>query len=115
MHGVKDCPQIRSLVNSLLLQVCFGENELIMNFDNEISMTIMVYIGIQANNYKPVHHNLISSFLTSLIGTRISRVLVVDEDTLKIVFEGEKVLHLSDESRYYESILVKLPNSTLVI
>lgn len=115
MHGVKDSPQLRSLTGSLLQQICFGENEVILRFDEGISINISVDIAIRSNNYRPAPGVFISSYLVGLLGKKISRVNILGSDTLELIFDGAESIRLTDESEHYESVIITLPTSTLVI
>ena len=115
MYGVRSDPALAQLENALLLQVCFGQNEVILNFDDERSVTVMVDIGISANQYRSIDPKYISSFLVSLLGRRLTKARALDGEVLEIVFDNGKAMHLVDETKNYESIVIKLPGSTFVI
>ena len=115
MYGVKNDPALSQLNNALLLQVCFGENEVILNFDGERSMTIMVDVGISLNSYRPISPRNISSFLINLLGKRLTQAKALDEETLEIVFDNGNAMRLSEETKEYESVVIRLPASTIVV
>jgi hypothetical protein len=114
MNGVTDDILYKKLVDIPLQQVCFGENEIILNFDNNVRITVFVDL-IVLDNGKQIESSRSSLTLVGLLGSHIRSVNVLGNDTLELQFASGISVRIVDESRYYESATIDIESETIII
>jgi hypothetical protein len=94
------------LVGSTLLQVCIGENELILRFDEEISITIESKFLVRDSNGLETAFDSSRSAAASLVkllSDTVKNVLGQSDGTLRLWFTRGDILEIFDSSEGYES------------
>lgn len=114
MYGVKHLPE-NLLKDSLLLQVCFGENEVIFRFDEDEFVTVAVEIGASTNKFQFLNLKHVSNFLVSLVGSRVSFIRDIGADTIEFGFSNGLTFRVMETLEPYESVVFSLRNTTIVI
>lgn len=98
------------LEGTRLLQVCIGSNEVILNFDREVSITIESTFRVRSSEGEDiVFENSPSSAaaLAELLSERVTEVHGQTDGTLRLLFSRGAVLEIYDSSKNYESYQVR--------
>lgn len=97
------------LVGADLLQVCVGSNEVILNFSDDIRITMLSEFLIREPGGEQKSCREVGDGVLFLIG-RLNEVITTAHRTndggLKIVFSSEAVLEISDQSDEFESFWI---------
>ena len=111
MYGLKN-ENFDFLVDKCLLQVCFGENDLQLNIEGNISITITSSLTITDGDFNQqmiTDFSTASAFLLSILGKKIiftKNVIQEELSSIIVCFLGGKEIHLHDDSKQYESITI---------
>lgn len=91
------------LIGCEIIQVCVGSHEVIINFDNRRSVTIMSIDVFKKYNF--VFLNSIISFDQEYIGRKVKLVNLNNAKTISIVLENDNIIYLCDDSDEFESVI----------
>lgn len=109
MNGIPEKISESLLVAAKLIQVCIGENETILHFDNGTSVTLEcdVSLVVGRGSTKQLSGSVATgAALLPLLGAGI---LAVDRKTqrdLVIQFERDAIVTLHDSNEHYESFSI---------
>ncbi len=98
------------LLSQTLLQVCIGENEVILNFDGSTSITIECDFHIRGAKGKEEAFEdprTAASALVQLISEKVVKFANQSNGTLTLWFTGGKMLALHDTYEMYESYVIQ--------
>jgi hypothetical protein len=110
MYGLPDDLDLTFLEGISLLQVCVGANEVILNFDRSVSITIESTFRIRTvSGQDDVYEDprSASAALVGLISDSVARVSAETSGTLRLAFAGGGVLEIYDSSSQYESYQIR--------
>lgn len=105
------------LAERTLIQVCIGMHELILHFDNDISITVCSSIGLEGQSgqiTEYVDFRQAAMPLCSLIGEAITSAQNAGNGVLALQFNG-KSLHFYDDSDDYESYIIEYEGRCIVV
>lgn len=117
MYGLGKNEDLQMIAGSVLTQVCVGENEVILNFDKPVSITLLTDFSVSSNGGERVRHEDMrhgACSLLGLIGNEVKRVEVTDEGGL-LIWLGIDTLELFDTSKEYESIWIKIGDRQIIV
>jgi hypothetical protein len=117
MYGLPSDTNLDFLVTKILIQVCFGANDLILNFTDDISIAIFSSIGIGPNVDTITRHSNfteISNEILKLLNQQISKIRWTTEGTLSLTINGT-VLLIFDDSEQFESYTIKPSHGQQII
>ena len=110
MHGLPSDLDLDFIVHASLLQVCVGQNEVILRFDDEISITIESRFLIR----DPQGHEATfedaprgAASLVSLLADSVIGVSGEEDGTLRLSFTKGGILEVYDSSKEYESYQIQ--------
>lgn len=106
------------LVGSLLLQVCIGENEVILRFDKEISVTIESRLMIRDSSGLVISFNTLRSAagsLVELLSDTVIKTLLQRTGTLRLWFSRGDVLDIYASNEGYESYQIQHGEEVFVV
>ena len=118
MYGLPDNINLDFLKGKELLQVCVGFNDLILNFDENIVLSITSKCRYECSVKSMDIDNYTSSasLICSMLGKKIIDASSKDGKHLVVKFDNECQLIIYDDSEYYESYLIKgSPNGDIVV
>jgi hypothetical protein len=118
MYRLPSDPAIDALKGQSLLQVCFGENDLFLNFSGNMSFGIFSSVGLGVNADAVVRSSdfvEVSQELLRLLSVLVSDVSWAKDGTISITFETGYVVELYDDSEQFESYTIKKPDGTVVV
>lgn len=106
------------LVNKTLIQVCFGGNDLVLNFAPNVSITVTSSVrvsGPSGTGERREDFREIANSLFRLLNSSISSAAGHPDGTLILTFTGEWLLEIYDDSDRYESYVIRYDGKTIVV
>jgi len=118
MNGLPSGIDLSFFHKKTLLQVCIGANDLILNFDEFVKITITSHIGWTESwgthdTYESFRNS--ASVIVNLLGKKITSVTGDDKGTLSLTFDGGGCLSVYDDSKQYESYVIKNGDKLIVV
>jgi hypothetical protein len=101
-----------------LFQVCIGANELILNFDDYVSITVTSRIGLTGILASHDTYEDFSKAAPAVVALLNDVVVAAEGDsagTLTLTFRSGIKLEFYDTSDHYESYLVKNGDKVIVV
>lgn len=118
MHGLPSTFNASALVGKELEEICFTVNTIVFSFSGDVLITVMGSfihrdkLSTTANKQSiPVS----SSALMCLVGKSIKLAEAREEGTLTLHFGNGHTLILLDDSREYESYIVRIGDKETVV
>ena len=117
MYGIDKKLDLTFLIGKMLTQICVGQFQIILNFDNEVSISIegtfehisgeivTKYLGISD----------VSQSLFNLIQQKIEVVNVLEDGTLRLTFTDSTMIKLHDSNPDTESYQISSPLISIVV
>ena len=118
MYGLPEGIDLGFLQNRQLLQVCIGLNEAILNFDDELSITIMTDIYHEATDGKVAVYEqcpFSASMLSQFLGCSIVEATWNTEGALRMRFSNGDSLEIRDDSKVYECYQIRHHDGLIVV
>lgn len=118
MYRLPSDPKVDVIKRESLIQVCFGANDLFLNFSGDISFGIYSCIGIGTSHQNVVKHYVfseVSKELLQLLSAAVTDISWATDGTISITFEGGSVIELYDDSEQFESYTIKTPSGLIVV
>jgi hypothetical protein len=106
------------LIGRTLLQLGIGNNEIILNLDEEIQILCEAPIVLKRPNMPSLICKLQGADcigLPSVIGKKIVECSRADAKTLNIKFEGEAVIELKNDNQNESYSVIRRKNSVLTV
>ena len=107
------------LVGAKLLQCCVGENELILNFDKEIRITVLSDFAVKAAGGASVVRYTRptggAGAVLPLLGDTVTRATATDHGGLLLAFTSGAHLELFDTSVQFESFWIQHKKTQIVV
>ncbi|MEX0703103.1 MAG: DUF6188 family protein [Planctomycetales bacterium] len=106
------------LVGQELIQVCIGANELILNFDGNVRVTIETEIehrtpeGVASCLTNP---RAAAPFMVGLLESRIRAASVIPPGTVVLKFSNGEEVEISDSNEHYESYQIVNGDDWIVV
>jgi hypothetical protein len=118
MYGLPKNLDLGFFDRKVLLQVCFGAHDLILNFDGGLSIAISSSIGFTRPDIRASRHANFRDAAGTLL-TLINRQLVSagtdGRGTLILSFEQGETISIYDDSSQYESYTIKNRDQLIVV
>jgi hypothetical protein len=120
MHGMSPDMDVSFLEGQRLIQACFGKHDLILNFDETASISLLITSSIgsavageelQRDSDFTEH----ASTLLHCLDVLTTSVFVVDSQTLRIGFANGTTLEVYDDSKQFESLVITHAGRTIVV
>lgn len=118
MYGIPKDLNLSFFSEKTLLQLCFGMNDIIFNFTDNVSITVTSLIGYVVADgkiKKCEDFRNAADFLLKLLHESIISAQKIDEGTLCLVFRDNKKIYIYDDSKQFESYIIKNGNSIIVV
>jgi hypothetical protein len=122
MYGLPEKIDLNFLKGKSLLQVCIGQNEIILHFEDDesdsVSITIQSYIEVNSD-IKEIEkfENIIEAgrACCESLGQKITTIYPQTNGTLKLEFDSKNFIIIYDDSKKYESYSIKYKNGLVVV
>ncbi len=118
MYGLPPDMDLDFLCGCELIQICVGANECILNFHPDLSILITSQIGYlnSGGEYKRfIHFPDAVASISVLLGQQISAVTGHPDGTLRLFFASNARLDLFDDSKQFESYVIKGKGQLIVV
>lgn len=119
MYGLPKSVDLSFLVGATLIQVCVGENEVVLNFDGDISvMSASSVRYAQAGERDAVlfeEARPAGQVLLGLLGTAISEVANYGDGTVGLLWSSGERVELLDSWKEYESYTIRHGDLLIVV
>lgn len=116
MYGFNQIKQNNLLVGAELLQICIGENEIILNFfPDGISITVFDVKGFLENNSFMFEPLVSVQKRIGQIGKAVHKFTVISNDTAILLMADGAEIVLKDDSSEFESVTIKCAEGVIVI
>jgi len=118
MYGLRSDVDLGFLADACLVQVCVGENEVILNFEPGISIMIAANVRLSRPEMLPElieDSRVLGPALVSLLGDSVEGASVRPGGTLRMVWRTGAIVELLDSWEQFESYTVTHGDSVLVV
>jgi hypothetical protein len=118
MYGLPKGEDFAFFIGRTLLQACFGGHDLILNFDEDVRVTVTSSVGClvsSASIRRFTDFRQAAPFVLALVNRTISAVETGENGTLTLKFDNGGSLELYDDSNDFESYSIKHGEHTIVI
>jgi len=117
MYGLQKDVNLKFLNKRELLQVCVGLFQVILNFDEDVSISIegRFEFVLEGRSTERAQLPEAASPILRFLGSRISDVRVQDGGTLELAFSNGAVLRLYDSNLDAESYQISGPAKLIVV
>ena len=109
MHGLPDKIDLKFLEEKELTQVCIDQHEVILNFHEELSLTIMSRCVLEASNGEVTEvtdFQKSAAVLTRLLGAKTVHETHQTDGKLTLTFSTRDTLTVFDDQPNYESYVI---------
>lgn len=109
MNGIPEKIDEKLLLGARLIQVRIGENEVILRFDNETSVTLECEVSVATGKAAPrksSHSVFTGTAVLPLLGASVLEVTRISGLDLAIRFERDTSVTLHDSNARYESFSI---------
>lgn len=118
MYGLPEDFDGRFLVGRRVECVCFSENQVVLNFDSDVSIVVESSFSFRSGpNAKERMSDIpvAESNLMGLLGNKVFAITVVDRSTLCVSFENGGTFNCYDTSTQYESYTIRNGDLTIIV
>lgn len=118
MYGLDRNVDLSFFNGKTLLQACFGVHELILNFDDGLSITVTSSLGICdkhdtlqiCDDFRQAASSILAQLNRKVLSNKGEQ-----NGTLTLFFEGGGIISLYDDSDKYESYVIKIGKNIIVV
>jgi hypothetical protein len=106
------------LAHAILIQLCVGENEVILHLEPSIAITIESSVRLEHSDgalFSSEDAREMASRLLPLLGKRIVEASVARPGSLRLTWTDGEVLDVLDSSKPYESYSIMHGDSLIVV
>jgi hypothetical protein len=118
MYGLPPEANLSFLGDQTLLQVCIGLHELILNFDQGVSITITSSVGFafpEGTYHRYDDFREAAAVTSALLNQRVLSATGQADGTLSLKFEGCSRLDVFYDSKQYESYTIRTREHLIVV
>jgi hypothetical protein len=118
MYTIPDSFQNNTFIGLRLNLVSFTENQVNLHFENDIALYVESSYSISKTNkeYKARKVPTIASKMQNIIGDYVVSVSIDDnKTTLSLFFSKGYVFRCFDDSKTYESFIIRAPGMEVIV
>ncbi len=118
MYSLSISEDLSSLLGANLLQVCTGINEVILNFDKDIRLTVLSDFTVEYTKKKSIRYKepIVGAVaLLQLLHDSITLAQATTEGDLRVEFASGDAIIVHDTSKEYESFLIRMGKKEIVV
>lgn len=118
MYGLPKDISVTFFHERTLLQLCIGVHDLILNFDNEIRITVTSAVALVDSTNTVQRSDDFRAVVTNLVRLLNQKVVSAQGDesgTLTLGFDNGQVLAIYDDSKEYESYTIKNGAQNIIV
>jgi hypothetical protein len=118
MYGLERGVNLAFFTGKILLQICIGCHDLILNFDGDVSVTVTSGLACVEPDRAMQRYDDFCEAAPKVLEFLNQAVLFVEGDeagTLTLKFDGGGTLSIYDDSKEYESYTIKNGSQLIVV
>ena len=118
MYGLPEKTDLSFLKGKQLLQVCIGYNEVILNFDGDLSILAQTDIGHRSSQLPiAIYETSIAAapVLVRFLHQSVANASAGPPGTLILEFSNGESLEIYDTSSHYESYKINYDGKTIIV
>lgn len=118
MHGLPRQIDLDFFLGRSIIQVCVGENDLVLNFDNNLIVSISSRVGFTGSDsdwHEYIDFRLAAPGLFAFLNKAVGSWEGSEDGTLKLRFEGDSLLAIYDDSSQFSSYIIKFGSQVIVV
>lgn len=117
MHGLPKGIDVSFFVGQMLTQLCFGGNDLVLNFADDLSVSVTSSVELETGESEMEIEDFKADGapLLALIERTIEAATPHEDGTLELRFDNDTVLRLLDDSPHYESYVIWHGKETIAV
>ena len=118
MYGLPENVDLSFLQGKRLIQICIGSHQIILRFDEDISISIESPIKLLSRNGEHYIYDQASSInkdFIELLESSVVNVIPYTTGTLRLVFGNGSEIELTDDSIQYESYQIFRDGKIVVV
>jgi hypothetical protein len=118
MYGLPSSVDLGFLSGRTLGQVCVGENDLVLGFDKDASITVESAVGCQDDSGTMQRYEdfrQASGMLFAFLGQDVRVAVRTSQTTLVLEFENGKRLEIYDDSEQFESFVIRYEGEVKIV
>lgn len=118
MHGLPKNMDLSFIENKNVEQVCIGEHQIILHFDEYLSISIETSIYVSNDGNKPIEFAKLpeaAPVLCTLLGRCVRKAIGSPDGTLDLEFENGTRVVIHDDNERYESYQIKYGDKEIVV
>lgn len=116
MYGLPAKVDLSFLRDATLIQICIGENEVVLNLDPNLSIMIASTIHLKDGEQRQLEDSREQgTALLPLLGQSVTDVQGARDGTLRLAWDGGTVIEVLDSSKDFESYTIGNGESTIVV
>lgn len=118
MYGLPKDIDLNFFIGRTLVQVCVGSNDLILNFDGEVSVTVTSSVGCMGSSGKLTKYDDFREAAPEVLMLLDRAVVSAKGDeggTLALEYDGGRHLQLYDDTKQYESYTIRNGGKVIVV
>jgi len=118
MYGLPPNTNLDFLKGETLIQVCFGANDLILNFSANVSIAIYSCVGVGVASSAMNKHTAfqeVAGELLDLLNKDVSNVRWTPEGTITLELDNGNAIWIYDDSPNFESYTISSSLGQLVV
>lgn len=106
------------LQGSTLIQICVGQNEIILNFDNDVRITMLASYAVTSALKASERFETSAAGIPSLmplLGDKIACAIPTESGGVEVTFESNAQLELLDDSAEFESFWISGRTEKIIV
>lgn len=118
MHGLPKNVDLSFLLNKDLLQICIGQNETILNFDDGVSICIETEIHCESTDGTAITctgASDVGSRLAAFLACSVVEATGQEDGTLRLKFSNGGSVEIRDNSKQYESYVIHHHDKEIIV
>lgn len=118
MYGLPKDINLDFFVGRTLLQICIGASDIILKFDESVSLTITCSIGFKEEGCDIRKYDFLSHSAVDIIKLLHKIVIGVnglEDGTLILEYNDGNILEVYDDSEQYESYIIHYGDNEMII
>jgi len=118
MYGLPRDVCLTFLHGRTLLQACFGANDLILNFDGEVSVTVTSSVGYSdrgGTHRRCAELTAAAKDIVALLNRTVLTAAGHETGSLELKFDTGEILTIYDDSAEYESYVINNGGHMIVV
>lgn len=118
MYGLSSDVDLSFFVGAVVIQVCVGENRLVLHLGDRIEVTIATSVSVAEPDVAAQLINAAPAtgvWAIRLLGDKVVAALATNTGTLSLLFESGREVDILDEDPNHECYTISSPAGIIVV